>query len=162
MKKALCPILFIALILVAAPAMADMAEEFKPIKIVDSIQFYEDIDGDVLNPTDLKAEGTKAFIANMRNMELNDDAWVNNYPAAGYKIENVGYMLFKLMDIKTASGMNVYHLHFEFGVPPRQVYWDTATMGIAPTTAEMKKEVNEDINEIMKSFADAFYKARGQ
>ena len=87
---------------------------------------------------------------------------MDNYPAEGYTVENVGYIMIKVMSIRTEGGLNAYHLNFEMGIPPRQVYWDTATMGVAPTTLDLKKEVHEDIGEVMQAFTKAFQKARAQ
>lgn len=163
MKKALGLILFTALLLAGtSPAQANQFEAFKDIKLFDNILVYVDVDGKGLDPFELREEAVEAFKKDLPGMELNDDAWVENYPAEGYTVENVGYIIIKVMSIRTEGGLNVYHLNFECGIPPRLVYWDTATMGVAPTTFDLKKEVKEDIYEVMKAFSEAFFKARAQ
>ncbi len=163
MKKALGLLLISAVMLLAtSPAQARSFDAFKDIKIFDNILVYVDVDGDGLDPFELREQAVEAFKEDITGMILNDDAWVDNYPAEGYTVENVGYIMIKVMSIRTEGGLNVYHLNFEFGIPPRQVYWDTATMGVAPTGLDFKKEVKEDIDEVMKTFSEAFFKARGQ
>ncbi|MFH1915321.1 MAG: hypothetical protein ABIK45_13730 [Pseudomonadota bacterium] len=146
----------------AVPARADMGEKFAAIRILDDITVLVDVEGGGLEPADLRAHAIDAFLKNMRGMKVNDDAVVNNYPAAGFELTNVGYIIMKIMSIRSESGLNIYHLDFEFGIPPRQVYWDTATMGIGPTHLDMRKEVLEDIDEVMQTFATAFFAARGE
>lgn len=163
MTRRIIPIfLAVTLFLSATPCWADQFVAFKDIKIFDNILVFVDVDGEGLTPAELKVEAVQAFKKFVPEMELNDDAWVENYPAEGYTVENVGYIIIKVMSIRTESGMNVYHLNFETGIPPRLVYWDTATMGVAPTTFQLKKEISQDINEVMELFAKAFHKARGQ
>jgi len=163
MKKVLVLILFVAVFVAAySPAQAGKADEFKQIKILDDIMVFVDVEDDALDAVELKAHAIKAFKSNMRGMEVNNDAVVDNYPAEGYTLEDVGYILLKVMSIRSSGGVNIYHLNFEFGIPPRQVYWDTAMMGVAPTSLDMKKEVSEDIDEVMKEFADAFFMIRGE
>ncbi len=163
MKKTLGLLLFAAILLMATtPAQANKFEAFKDIKIFDNILVYVDVDGDGLDPFNLREQAVAAFKKDLPSMVLNDDAWVNNYPAEGYTVENVGYIMIKVMSIRTEGGLNAYHLNFEMGIPPRQVYWDTATMGVAPTTLDLKKEVHEDIGEVMQAFTKAFQKARAQ
>jgi len=161
-KMMLCMAALAFFICMQSPAMAGKTEDFKKIKILDDVMVFVDVEGDALDAVDVQKYAIEAFKKNMRGMEVNNDAVVNNYPAAGYELENVGYIIIKIMDIRTKSGMNVYHLNFEFGIPPREVYWDTATMGIAPTSLQLKKEAYEDVDEVMKEFADAFFKIRGE
>jgi len=163
MQKLLGLILTLIFVLaVGLPAQAATPEQFKPIQIVDNILAYVDIEGDAFDATDVKNKALAAFAENMRGIKVNDSAYVDNYPSAGYELENVGYIIIKVMSIRTEAGLNVYHYHFEFGIPPRSVYWDTATMGVAPTSRALKKEVFEDIDEVMKKFATDFYKIRGE
>ena len=157
--------MFLALalfMLSALPALADKAEEFKKIKILDDVMVFVDVDGDGLKVAEVRDYAIESFVKNMRGMLVNNDAVVDNYPAEGYELENVGYIIMKIMSMRTKSGVNVYHLGFEFGIPPREVYWDTAIMGVAPTTFDLKKEVLEDVDEVMKEFSAAFYKIRGE
>lgn len=160
MKKVLVAILLVMLMAVTASA-SELGDRFKKIQIVDDIIIFTDVD-DMIQAPEVKAHALKAFNNHMRGMIVNDNAYVDNYPAEGYTLENVGYIIMKVMSIRTKGGVNAYHVGFEFGIPPRQVYWDTATMGIAPTTFDFKKELFEDIDEIMESFATAFYKERGE
>lgn len=163
MQKIFGCFLVVALLLASGlPAQAVTPEQYKDIRIVDNILVYVDIDGDSFDAAAVKDKAMAAFAENMRGMEVNDHAYVDNYPAAGYNLENVGYIIIKVMSMRTESGVNVYHYNFEFGIPPRSVYWDTATMGVAPTSRALKKEVFEDIDEVMKTFAADFYKQRGE
>ncbi|MUM76844.1 hypothetical protein GKC30_04265 [Pseudodesulfovibrio sp. F-1] len=155
-------ILAILLAATAVPARADMGAKFAAIRILDDITVLVDVAGGGLEPAELRSYAVNAFVRNMRGMVVNDGAVVENYPAAGYEPANVGYIIMKIMSMHTESGLNVYHLDFEFGIPPRQVYWDTATMGVAPTHLDLRKEVLEDIDEVMETFAAAFYTARGE
>jgi len=160
MKRFLVVVFVLAMVLGATVAQAsDDVEKYRKIKIVDSIQVFVDAN-DMVKADDVKVYATEFFQKYMGDMRLNDDAWVDNYPAAGYEIENVGYIIIKVMNIRTVGGVNAYHLNFEFGVPPRQVYWDTAMMGIAPNTFDFKKELKEDVEAIIKKFADAFREKR--
>jgi len=160
MKRFLVVVFVLAMVLGATVAQAsDDVEKYRKIKIVDSIQVFVDAN-DMVKADDVKVYATEFFQKYMGDMRLNDDAWVDNYPAAGYEIENVGYIIIKVMNIRTVGGLNAYHLNFEFGVPPRQVYWDTAMMGIAPNTFDFKKELKEDVEAIIKKFADAFREKR--
>nr|WP_321257786.1 hypothetical protein [uncultured Pseudodesulfovibrio sp.] len=161
MKRFLSMVIVLAMVLGATVAQAsDDVDKYKKIKIVDSIRVYVDAD-DMVKADEVQAYARKYFQAFMGDMRLNDEAWVDNYPAAGYEIENVGYIILKVMNIRTVGGVNAYHLNFEFGVPPRQVYWETAMMGIAPNTFDFKKELQEDVEAIIKKFADAFREKRG-
>ena len=163
MRKVSIVLLALALFLLSAlPAMADKAEEFKKIKILDDILVFVDVDGDGLKAAEVRDYAIDSFVRHMRGMLVNNDAVVDNYPAEGLALENVGYVIMKVMGMRTQSGVNVYHLGFEFGIPPREVYWDTATMGVAPTSLKLKKEVLEDVDEVMQEFSDAFYKIRGE
>ena len=163
MRKVSVVLLALALFLLSAlPAMAGMAEEFKKIKILDDVMVFVDVDGDGLKDQEVRDYAIDSFVRHMRGMLVNNDAVVDNYPAEGYELDNVGYIIMKIMSIRTKSGVNVYHLGFEFGIPPREVYWDTATMGVAPTSLSLKKEVLEDVDEVMQEFSDAFYKVRGE
>lgn len=162
MRKTLVLVLFTAILLVGSPALADKGDLFRQIRILDDIMVFVDIEGDAFDVATIKAHALSAFKENMRGMEVNNDAYVGNYPAQGYELENVGYIIIKIMSIRTEAGLNVYHYNFEFGIPPRQVYWDTATMGVAPTSLELKKEVSEDIDDVMKVFAAEFYAIRGE
>ena len=163
MRKVSVVLLALALfILSALPAQADRAEEFKKIKILDDVMVFVDVDGDGLKVAEVRDYAIESFVKNMRGMLVNNDAVVDNYPAEGYELENVGYIIMKIMSMRTKSGVNIYHLGFEFGIPPREVYWDTAIMGVAPTTFDLKKEVLEDVDEVMKEFSTAFYKIRGE
>jgi len=163
MRKVSIVLLALALFLLSAlPAMADKADEFKKIKILDDVMVFVDVDGDGLKVDEVRDYAIDSFVKHMRGMLVNNDAVVDNYPAEGYELENVGYVIMKIMGMRTKAGINVYHLGFEFGIPPREVYWDTATMGVAPTTFDLKKEVLEDVDEVMKEFSDAFYKIRGE
>ncbi|WP_285905494.1 hypothetical protein [Pseudodesulfovibrio pelocollis] len=157
-------LLILAAVLVATtvPARADMGKKFAAIRILDNITVLVDVEGGDIDPAELRAHAIDAFTRNMRGMEINDDAVVDNYPAAGFELVNVGYIIMKIMSIRSESGLNIYHLDFEFGIPPRQVYWDTATMGIGPTHLDLRKEVLEDIDEVMQTFAAAFFAARGE
>ncbi|QJB54948.1 hypothetical protein [Pseudodesulfovibrio sp. zrk46] len=152
----------VLMLAVVSQASAATPEQFKPIRIVDNILAFVDIEGDAFTAEEVREKALEAFAKNMRGMEVNDGAYVNNYPAAGYKLENVGYIIIKVMSMRTEAGLNVYHYHFEFGIPPRQVYWDTATMGVAPTSRALKKEVFEDVDEVMQAFAKEFFKLRGE
>lgn len=160
MKKTLALLLLATIVCIAVPAQANQFAKFKDIKIFDDILVFVDVDGEGIDKATIRDYAIEAFKKDIPEMELNDDAWVENYPAEGYTIENVGYIMIKLMSIRTKSGMNVYHLNFDTGIPPREVYWDTATMGVAPTTFDLNKEVKEDIGEVMKAFADTFHQAR--
>ncbi len=163
MRKSFIASMVLALFVLSAfPVMAGKAEEFKKIKILDDILVFVDVDDDALKADQLKGYAIDSFVRHMRGMLVNNDAVVDNYPAQGYELENVGYIIMKVMSIRTEAGLNVYHLGFEFGIPPREVYWDTATMGVAPTSLKLKKEVYEDVDEVMKEFADAFYGIRGE
>ncbi len=155
-------VLLIGVILIHSPVMAGKTEEFRKIKILDDVMVFVDVEGKALDAVDIQQYAIAAFKKNMRGMEVNNDAVVDNYPAEGYELANVGYIIIKIMDIRTQGGVNAYHVGFEFGIPPREVYWDTATMGIAPTSHDLKKEVYEDVDEVMKEFADAFFKIRGE
>ena len=159
-------ILSLALLLALAwaiPALADdEAGKFKDIRILDDVMVFVDVEGGGLTAEDVRQYAIKSFVRHMRGMVVNNDAVVDNYPAEGYELRNVGYIIMKIMDIRTKAGLNVYHLGFEFGIPPREVYWDTATMGVAPTTRELKKEVLEDVDEVMEKFATDFYRIRGE
>lgn len=152
-----------ALVLMTAVAgfADDRAKQFKDIKIVDDILVFTDVDG-MVSSREVREWALASFAKHMRGMKLNDDAYVNNYPAEGYTHANVGYIIIKMMSIRTEGGVNAYHVGFEFGIPPRSVYWDTAMMGIAPTTFDFKKEMKEDVDEIMVEFANDFYKIRGE
>jgi hypothetical protein len=160
--------LFTSLVLAAVlamswvPANAGRAEEFAKIKILDDIMVFVDVDGAGLDSETLRTFAIDAFKKSMRGMEVNNDAVVDNYPAEGYELTDVGYIIIKIMSMHTESGVNVYHLGFEFGVPPRQVYWDTAMMGVARNNLKLGKEVREDIEEVMNAFAKDFYSIREQ
>jgi hypothetical protein len=156
--------LMIAAVLLAAwtPASAGRAEDFAAIKILDDVMVLVDVDGDLLDAGELRTHAIDAFTSAMGGMEVNNDAVVDNYPAAGYELANVGYIIIKIMSIRTEGGLNVYHLGFEFGIPPRLVYWDTATMGVGPTRVDLRKEVLEDIDEVMQAFAADFRSIRGE
>nr|WP_321514031.1 hypothetical protein [uncultured Pseudodesulfovibrio sp.] len=161
MKRFLVVIFVLAMVLGTTVAQAsDDTEKYKKIKIFDSIQVFVDAN-DMVKADEVKAYAQEYFQAFMGDMRLNDGAWVDNYPAAGYEIENVGYIIIKVMNIRTVGGVNAYHLNFEFGVPPRQLYWETAMMGIAPNTFDFKKELKEDVEAIIEKFADAFREKRG-
>ncbi|MGL1863929.1 MAG: hypothetical protein OCC46_15505 [Pseudodesulfovibrio sp.] len=163
MRKLIVSSLFLAVLLVAtSPAMADQAEKFKRVKIFDDIIVFVDVDDDTIDALEIKGRAISAFKANMGSMAINNDAYIENYPTQGYEIDNVGYLMIKVMSIRTQGGVNVYHLDFEFGVPPRQVYWDTAMMGVAATGLDLRKEVYEDVDTAMATFATAFKKIRGQ
>jgi hypothetical protein len=163
MRKFFVSLMLAAVLALAwSPARAGKAEEFADIKILDDVMVFVDVDGDGLSAEALRAYAIEAFKKDMRGMEVNNDAVVDNYPAEGYELANVGYIIMKIMSMRTEGGTNVYHLGFEFGIPPRQVYWDTATMGLAATTLDLKKEVLEDIDEVMAMFAKDFYAIRGQ
>jgi len=162
MKKVFVLAIMLAMFMVAGSALAsEQTDKFKKIKILDNIMVFTDVE-DMIDAREVKANAIKAFDKYMRGMKVNDDAYVDNYPAEGYDLENVGYIIIKLMSIRTEGGVNAYHLDFEFGIPPRLVYWDTAMMGIAPTTFDFKKEVLEDVDEVMQEFAKAFYEIRGE
>lgn len=163
MRKIFIVLLTLALFLLSAlPALADRAEEFRKIKILDDVMVFVDVDGDGLKVDEVRDYAIDSFVRHMRGMLVNNDAVVDNYPAEGYELENVGYIIMKIMGMRTRSGVNVYHLGFEFGIPPREVYWDTATMGVAPTSLKLKKEVLEDVDEVMQEFSNDFYKIRGE
>lgn len=162
MKKVIVLVILLVMIVVARTASAsEMANEFKQIKILDSIMVFVDAD-DMISPDEVKASATAAFDKYMRGMKINDEAYVDNYPAEGYTLENVGFILMKIMSIRTGGGVNAYHVDFEFAIPPRQVYWDTAMMGIAPTTFDFKAELLADVDEIMQEFAKTFYEKRSE
>lgn len=161
-KVSIVSVTLALLLLSSLPALAGKAEEFKKIKILDDIMVFVDVDGDALKVDEVRDYAIDSFVRHMRGMLVNNDAVVDNYPAEGLELENVGYIIMKVMGMRTQSGVNVYHLGFEFGIPPREVYWDTATMGVAPTSMDLKKEILEDVDEVMKEFADAFYKTRGE
>lgn len=161
MKKIVLLACALVLVLAVSGFAEDRSTQFKEIRIVDDIMVFTDID-DMMSSQDIRAYAHKAFDKYMRGMKVNDDAYVNNYPAEGYRLENVGYIIMKVMSIRTEGGVNAYHLGFEFGIPPRSVYWDTAVMGIAPTTFAFKKELKEDVDEVMQEFAKAFYELRGE
>jgi len=162
-KTIFIPLTLLLALSLAFPALAaDGPRKFKDIKILDDVLVYVDVDGGGLKADEIRQYAIDSFVRHMRGMLVNNDAVVDNYPAEGYELKNVGYIIMKIMDIKTKSGMNVYHLGFEFGVPPRQVYWDTATMGVAPTTRELQKEVLDDVDEVMEKFAADFYRIRGE
>lgn len=162
MKKILSFFLVLAIMLLSSlPALAGKAEEFRKIKVLDDIMVFMDVDGGTLKADEVKAYAAESFARYMRGMQVKKGVG-ENYRAEGYTLDNLGYIIMKVMSIHTRSGVNVYHLGFEFGVPPRDVYWDTATMGIAPTRMSLKKEVLEDVDEVMKNFADAFYGIRGE
>lgn len=162
MKKVFVLVLVLTIFTAVGIASAsDRSDNFREIRILDDIMVYVDADG-MIKDSEVKAYALAAFEKYMRGMKTNDDAYVDNYPAKGYKHENVGYIIIKIMSIRTEGGVNAYHLDFEFGIPPRRVYWDTAMMGIAPTTFDFKKELLEDVDEVMQMFAKAFYEIRGQ
>jgi len=148
-------------LLLTGSAFASDSGDFKKIKIFDDIIVFTDVD-DMLPQGVVREEAIRLFGKYMGDMVLNDNAYVDNYPAEGYTIENVGYIMIKVMSIRTKGGVNAYHVDFEFGVPPRQVYWDTAVMGVAPTTFDFKKELFEDLDEVMQKFATAFNEKRSQ
>lgn len=152
----------LACLLFAQAAMASEPDDFRQIKIFDSVRVFVDADGGTLDVVKLQEEAEKSFKEFMRGMPLNDDAFVNNYPKLGMNVKDVGIINIKVMTIKTKSGMNVYHLDFEFGVPPRQIYWDTAEMGIAPTAFDLDKAIRSDIGECMERFASDFHSIRGE
>jgi len=159
----LLPLILCLSLLWALPAVAgEDAEKFREVKILDDVMVFVDLDGGGLKVDEVRDYAIDSFVKHMRGMLVNNDAVVDNYPAEGLKLENVGYIILKVMDIRTKSGLNVYHLNFEFGIPPRSVYWDTATMGVAPTTHDLKKEVLEDVDEVMQKFSDDFYRIRGE
>jgi hypothetical protein len=162
MKKVFVMAIMLVMFMVVGSAFAsEQTDKFRKIEILDNIMVFTDVDG-MMDADEVKASAVKAFDTYMRGMKVNDDAYVNNYPAEGYELENVGYIIIKLMSIRTEAGVNAYHLDFEFGIPPRLVYWDTAMMGIAPTSFDFKKEVLEDVDEVMQEFAKAFYDIRGE
>ncbi|MEF2230846.1 MAG: hypothetical protein V3571_07950 [Pseudodesulfovibrio sp.] len=156
------PAFLLALFLVFPALAADGPQKFKDIKMLDDVMVYVDVDGGGLKADEVRDYAIDSFVRHMRGMLVNNDAVVDNYPAEGYELKNVGYIIIKIMDIRTKSGVNVYHLGFEFGIPPREVYWDTATMGVAPTTRDLRKEVFEDVDEVMDKFAGDFYRIRGE
>ncbi|WP_419784808.1 hypothetical protein [Pseudodesulfovibrio sp.] len=150
-------------VLFTSPAAADdNAEKFRKVSILDDIMVFVDVDGGGLSVDEVRNYAIDSFTKRMRGMLVNNDAVVDNYPAEGLKLENVGYIIMKVMSLRTRSGVNAYHLNFEFGIPPRTVYWDTATMGVAPTSHDLKKEVLDDVDEVMQKFADDFYRIRGE
>ncbi|MDD3311479.1 hypothetical protein [Pseudodesulfovibrio sp.] len=155
-------VLALALLRTLPAAAAEDADKFRQIKILDDVMVFVDLDGGGLKAEEVRGYAIDSFVKHMRGMLVNNDAVVDNYPAEGLKLENVGYIIMKVMDIRTKAGLNVYHLNFEFGIPPRSVYWDTATMGVAPTTHDLKKEVLEDVDEVMRKFSDDFYRIRGE
>ena len=162
MRKVFVLVVMLVMFIAAQSAFAsEKTEKFKKIRILDNIMVFVDAD-DMIDAKDVQASAIAAFEKYMRGMKVNDNAYVDNYPAEGYEIENVGYIIMKVMSIRTEGGVNAYHLGFEFAIPPRQVYWDTAMMGIAPTRFDFKKELLEDVDEIMQEFAKAFYEIRGE
>jgi len=161
MKKTLLLALMLVVFMAVGAAASDQADKFNKIKIVDDILVFTDVD-DMIDAREVKALAIKSFEEHMRGMKVNDNAYVDNYPSEGYELDNVGYIIMKIMSIRTKGGVNAYHIGFEFGIPPRSVYWDTAMMGIAPTEFDFKKEVSEDVDEVMQDFAKAFYKIRGE